>query len=161
MSEWASGEGEKPVDLQEAQATVAAHEHQQFEQIKSEILNAIQDSQDLRELEKNLQIDQTPDGIRIQLLDQEKISMFPSGSAAMNPRSKELLTKVAEVVKALPNKIEISGHTDAKPYPGANNYTNWELSADRANASRRVLVAARFADGEEDVHGRVLAWGER
>ena len=60
----------------------------------------------------------------------------------MNPRSKELLEKVAEVVKTLPNKIEISGHTDAKPYAGSDNYTNWELSADRANASRRVLVGA-------------------
>ena len=68
--------------------------------------------------------------------------MFPSGSAALNPRSKELLEKVAEVVKTLPNKIEISGHTDAKPYAGGDNYTNWELSADRANASRRVLVGA-------------------
>ena len=68
--------------------------------------------------------------------------MFPSGSAAMNPRSMDLLEKVAEVVKTLPNKIEISGHTDAKPYAGGDNYTNWELSADRANASRRVLVGA-------------------
>ena len=68
--------------------------------------------------------------------------MFPSGSAAMNPRSRDLLAKVAEVVKTMPNKIEISGHTDAKPYAGGDNYTNWELSSDRANASRRVLVGA-------------------
>ena len=136
------GKGEKPVDLAEAQATVAANEKKQFEQIKTAIQNAIQDTPDLKELEKNLQIDQTEDGIRIQLLDREKISMFPSGSSVMNPRSQELLAKVAEVVKSLPNKIEISGHTDAKPYPGGREYTNWELSADRANASRRVLVAA-------------------
>jgi chemotaxis protein MotB len=138
----AKGEGEKPVDLNEAEATVAAHEHEQFEQIKSQIQNAIQESPDLKELEKNLQIDQTEDGIRIQLLDREKVSMFPSGSSVMNERSKELLEQVATVVKNLPNKIEISGHTDAKPYAGGDNYTNWELSADRANASRRVLVGA-------------------
>ena len=66
--------------------------------------------------------------------------MFPSGSASMNPRSRELLQKVAQVVSDLPNKIEISGHTDATPYSGNANYTNWELSTDRANASRRVLV---------------------
>ncbi len=109
---------------------------------KQDIKNAIQEDPELKALEKNLKIDKTEDGIRIQLLDQEKISMFPSGSAAMNPRSKDLLEKVAEVVKTLPNKIEISGHTDAKPYAGGDNYTNWELSADRANASRRVLVGA-------------------
>ena len=81
--------------------------------------------------------------------------MFPSGSAAMNPRSKELLEKVAEVVKTLPNKIEISGHTDAKPYAGGDNYTNWELSADRANASRRVLVASGIsADRLTMIKGR-------
>jgi chemotaxis protein MotB len=136
------GKGDKPVDLAEAEATVKANEQKQLEQIQEDIKNAIKDDPQLKELEKNLKIDQTEDGIRIQLLDQEKISMFPSGSAAMNPRSMELLAKVAEVVKTLPNKIEISGHTDAKPYAGGVNYTNWELSADRANASRRVLVGA-------------------
>ena len=139
------GQGDKPVDLAEAEAAVKAEEQRQFEQIKSDIKNAIEEDPALKELEKNLKIDQTEDGIRIQLLDQEKISMFPSGSASMNPRSKELLEKVAEVVKTLPNKIEISGHTDAQPYAGGNNYTNWELSADRANASRRVLVGAGIA----------------
>ena len=136
------GKGDKPVDLEEAEKAVAAAEQKQLEQIQQDIKKAIQDDPELKELEKNLKIDKTEDGIRIQLLDQEKISMFPSGSAAMNPRSKELLEKVAEVVKTLPNKIEISGHTDAKPYVGGDNYTNWELSADRANASRRVLVSA-------------------
>jgi chemotaxis protein MotB len=136
------GKGDKPVDLEEAEKAVAAAEQKQLEQIQEDIKNAIQEDPELKALEKNLKIDKTEDGIRIQLLDQEKISMFPSGSAAMNPRSKDLLAKVAEVVKTLPNKIEISGHTDAKPYAGGDNYTNWELSADRANASRRVLVGA-------------------
>ena len=136
------GKGDKPVDLEEAEKAVAAAEQKQLEQIQQDIKNAIQEDPELKALEKNLKIDKTEDGIRIQLLDQEKSSMFPSGSAAMNPRSMELLAKVAEVVKTLPNKIEISGHTDAKPYAGGDNYTNWELSADRANASRRVLVAA-------------------
>ena len=149
------GKGDKPVDLAEAEATVKANEQKQLEQIQEDIKNAIKDDPQLKELEKNLKIDQTEDGIRIQLLDQEKISMFPSGSAAMNPRSKELLAKVAEVVKTLPNKIEISGHTDAKPYAGGDNYTNWELSSDRANASRRVLVGAGIsADRLTMIKGR-------
>jgi len=149
------GKGDKPVDLHEAEATVAANEQKQFEQIKSDIKNAIEDSPELKELEKNLRIDQTEDGIRIQLLDQEKISMFPSGSAVMNPRSQALLEKVAEVVKTLPNKIEISGHTDAAPYSGGHEYTNWELSTDRANASRRVLVGAGIDAGRlQMIEGR-------
>jgi chemotaxis protein MotB len=149
------GKGDKPVDLEEAEKAVAAAEQKQLEQIQQDIKNAIQDDPELKALEKNLKIDQTEDGIRIQLLDQEKISMFPSGSAAMNPRSRDLLEKVAEVVKTLPNKIEISGHTDAKPYAGGDNYTNWELSADRANASRRVLVGAGIsADRLTMIKGR-------
>lgn len=81
--------------------------------------------------------------------------MFPSGSAAMNPRSAELLQKVAQIVKDLPNKIEISGHTDATPYAGNANYTNWELSTDRANASRRVLVESGIDAGRlKTVEGR-------
>jgi chemotaxis protein MotB len=149
------GKGDKPVDLAEAEAAVKAEEQRQFEQIKSDIKNAIEESPELKQLEKNLKIDQTEDGIRIQLLDQEKVSMFPSGSAVMDPRSKELLAKVAEVVKTLPNRIEISGHTDAKPYPGGHDYTNWELSADRANASRRVLVGAGInVDRLQKIEGR-------
>ncbi len=136
----ADGDGAKPVNLEEAEATVAKAEDQQLQQIKDEISKAIEATPDLKELEKNLKVDKTDEGIRIQLLDQEKISMFPSGSAAMNPRSRELLQKVAQAVSDLPNKIEISGHTDAAPYAGNANYSNWELSSDRANASRRVLV---------------------
>lgn len=81
--------------------------------------------------------------------------MFPSGSAAMNPRSRELLQKVAQIVRDLPNKIEISGHTDATPYSGNAGYTNWELSTDRANASRRVLVDSGVDTGRlKTVEGR-------
>jgi chemotaxis protein MotB len=136
----ADGQGAKPVDLQEAEATVAQAEEKQLQQIKDEVKKVIESDPDLVGMEQNLKIDKTEEGIRIQLLDQEKVSMFPSGSSAMNPKSQELLQKVAAIVKDLPNKIEISGHTDATPYSGGNNYTNWELSTDRANASRRVLV---------------------
>jgi chemotaxis protein MotB len=150
-----TGEGNKPVDLAEAEATVAAEEQKHLQQIKEEIKQAIEESPDLKELEQNLKIEQTEDGIRIQLLDQEKISMFPSGSAVMNPRSVALLSKVALAIKDLPNKLEISGHTDATPYHGGHDYTNWELSTDRANASRRVLVGAGIpADRLKLVQGR-------
>jgi len=151
----ATGEGAKPVDLQEAEATVAQAEEKQLQEIKDEVKKVIDETPDLQGMERNLKIDKTEEGIRIQLLDQEKVSMFPSGSAAMNPRSAELLQKVAQIVKDLPNKIEISGHTDATPYAGNANYTNWELSTDRANASRRVLVESGIDAGRlKTVEGR-------
>ncbi len=97
---------------------------------------------DLRDLARNLLIDRTPEGMRIQIVDQKGHSMFPLGSAEMYDKTRRLLGLVADAIKRLPNKISIKGHTDAKPYRGHGDYTNWELSSDRANASRRALVTA-------------------
>jgi chemotaxis protein MotB len=133
---------QKAVDEQTARDVVAKAEQQQFEQVKLQIQEAIKQSPELRDLKDNLMIDQTPEGLRIQLIDRDKVSMFPSGSAAMNDKSKQLLDKVAQAIHGLPNKLSISGHTDATPYAGQNGYSNWELSSDRANASRRVLIDA-------------------
>ncbi len=86
-------------------------------------------------------IDETPDGLRIQLVDQDKTPMFPLGSAEMDDSAKKLVALVAQVIQKLPNKISITGHTDATQYALGAKYTNWELSADRANASRREFLA--------------------
>ena len=81
--------------------------------------------------------------------------MFPSGSASMNERSRQLLSLVAHVVAPLDNKLSIAGHTDATPYQGRADYSNWELSTDRANAARRALVNAGVDDKRiENVSGR-------
>jgi len=85
-----------------------------------------------------------PEGLRIQLVDQAKVEMFTSGSAIPLDHTVALLKKVADVIKTMPNRISISGHTDAIPFGGRANYGNWELSADRANASRRILTEAGF-----------------
>jgi len=132
----------KSVDEQTARDVVAKAEEKQFDQVKLQIQEAIKQSPELRDLKDNLMIDQTPEGLRIQLIDRDKISMFPSGSSSMNDKSKELLQKVAQAIHGLPNKLSISGHTDAAAYAGQAGYSNWELSSDRANASRRVLVEA-------------------
>ncbi|HVI87601.1 MAG TPA: flagellar motor protein MotB [Dongiaceae bacterium] len=132
----------KSVDEQTARDVVAKAEEKQFEQVKLQIQEAIKQSPELRDLKDNLMIDQTPEGLRIQLIDRDKVSMFPSGSSSMNDKSRELLQKVAQAIHGLPNKLSISGHTDAAPYAGQAGYSNWELSSDRANASRRVLVEA-------------------
>jgi len=146
---------EKPVDVQEAQEVVAKAEQKQFEDVKQKIEQQIQQDPGLADLKNNIDIQQTPEGLLIQLLDKEKVSMFPTGSASMNERSRQLLSLVAHVVAPLDNKLSISGHTDATPYRGRADYSNWELSTDRANAARRALVNAGVNDSRIDnISGR-------
>jgi chemotaxis protein MotB len=148
-------DGATPIDAEKAAAALRAEETQRFEKVKEQIQQVIDQTPELSGLKDNLQIDQTPEGLRIQLLDKEKESMFASGSAAMDPRSQQLLRLVAQAVKDMPNKLAISGHTDATPFQGSDGRTNWELSADRANAARRVLVQSGVDQGKvQTVVGR-------
>ncbi|PZP54716.1 MAG: motility protein MotB [Micavibrio aeruginosavorus] len=125
----------------ELEAEKKKREAQQFDNAKKEIEKAIQNS-DLKDLQKNLKVDMTPEGLRIQIIDQEGASMFPIGSATPFAKTEKLLAKVAEIIATLPNQISVRGHTDGAPYSEGANYTNWELSSDRANSSRRVLLAS-------------------
>ncbi|MCH7796225.1 MAG: OmpA family protein, partial [Proteobacteria bacterium] len=93
-------------------------------------------------LVNNLVIDQTPEGMRIQIVDEEGKSMFPSGSAKMFEHTRKLITLVVDAVRTLPQRIAVKGHTDAAPFVNDNGYSNWELSTDRANSSRRALIEA-------------------
>jgi len=127
---------------QDLDKKLAEREQQKFEETKDAIRQAIQDAPELAALQKQLLIDMTPEGLRIQLVDQEQKSMFPSGSAQMNDQTRLLLQKISQVVSKLPNKLSITGHTDATPFRTQNGYGNWELSSDRANASRRALIDA-------------------
>ncbi len=105
-----------------------------------EILNdAMEKNPELAELQENLMIDVTHEGLRIQVVDSEGKPMFPSGSSQMYERTRQLLTQIGDVINTVPNEISIRGHTDSIPYGAGADYTNWELSSDRANASRRVL----------------------
>jgi chemotaxis protein MotB len=88
-----------------------------------------------------LLIDRTPEGLRIQVIDQEGKPMFALGSSRPLDRTKQLLFQISQVIKKLPNRISVTGHTDAVPYRGgANGYSNWELSSDRALSARRSLI---------------------
>ncbi len=118
-----------------------AREDKNFEEIKRQIEAKIDESE-LKDLKKNLKVDMTPEGLRIQIVDQDGASMFPSGSAIPFEKTNKLLTMVAQIIRAMPNQISVRGHTDGVPYSKGANYTNWELSGDRANASRRVLLQA-------------------
>ncbi len=120
---------------------LAKREQENFDKAEAEIRQAIDESEELKDLQKHLVIDQTPEGLRIQVVDQEGKPMFPSGSSRMHERTSKLLAKITQIVQKLPNKISVSGHTDATPYRGSlKGYGNWELSTNRALASRRILV---------------------
>ena len=129
-------------DEDDIEELMRQREEEAFEEAQEAIRQAIQADPTLAELADQLLMDMTPEGLRIQIIDQEGGSMFPSGSAQMKPRTGGLVRQIAQVVNELPNKVVISGHTDATPFHTEHGYTNWELSSDRANAARRALVDA-------------------
>jgi chemotaxis protein MotB len=89
----------------------------------------------------------TRDGLRIQIVDEHSRPMFDSGSAIVKPYMRDLLRAIGSVLTEVPNRLTLEGHTDSQPYVGGDQgYSNWELSSDRANASRRELIAGGLAD---------------
>ena len=114
-------------------------EEQQFEKAKEELEETIAGIPNMKRLQESLMIDNTPEGLRIQLVDQDGLAMFPSGSAEMFLHTRRLLELVAKVVANMPQQVSVSGHTDAVPFVSDTGYSNWELSADRANSARRGL----------------------
>ena len=131
------------ISAEKLEKLLEEREAAQFASAENMLRKAIDESKDpeLKEIADSLQIGQSPEGLRIQLLDQEKVALFPLGSADMFEQTRKLLAKVSEIIAKLPNKIKISGHTDSRPFPEGATYTNWELSADRALSSRRALIA--------------------
>ncbi|ALG71741.1 chemotaxis protein MotB [Azospirillum thiophilum] len=119
----------------------AAKEARQFQQAATEIRQAIQSVPELEPLAQNLMIDQTPEGLRIQIVDQDRVSMFPGGSGQMYPQTRQLVQQVAKALSKLPNKLSISGHTDSTPFSSGSGRDNWDLSTERANATRRALLS--------------------
>ena len=105
---------------------------------------------ELKALKNNVNITETREGLRINIIDQNNQSMFPSGSSRMYKQMHQILTQVAKAIKDVPNKIDISGHTDAVPYTNNSLFSNWELSAERANATRRVLAESGIMDNRFD-----------
>ena len=133
-----------PTDT-DIRAAQAGREKLAFEQAAEQIRQAVRDDPALAELSRQLAIDITPEGLRIQLLDEDRLPMFATGSAAPNDRAGLLLAKVAPVLMRLPEAIAVVGHTDAAPYAGTGK-TNWELSTERANATRRLLTDKGLAE---------------
>ena len=115
---------------------------QDMAQLKEKLQKTIQKINDLDKLKKNIEMTVTAEGLRIELLESEKGTFFDSGSSVLNQSGQELLTLLATELGKVPNQISVEGHTDAKPFSGKSSYSNWELSADRANAARRLMQQA-------------------
>lgn len=127
---------------QEALASaLARREEAQFESAEISLRQALQDMPELAELSRHLIVDETPEGLRIQLIDEDGRSMFEPGAVEPNQRAVILLRAVADVAQRLPNRLSISGHTDASP-AGSSGPSNWQLSAARANAALEVMSEA-------------------
>ena len=130
------------VKTNEVQQKADAKEKEQLESLLQELRKAISQGQALEPFKDQLLLDITPEGLRIQIVDQQNRPMFDSGSSALKDYTTKILVELAQYLNGVPNRISLSGHTDAKPYPGTTKlYSNWELSADRANAARRALIA--------------------
>ena len=127
----------KPTE-EDVEAQAAKKEQESFEDAKQDLEKTLESVPQMRQLKNSLLVDNTPEGLRIQLIDRDGLAMFPSGSAKMFLHTQRLLELVAKVILQMPQDVSISGHTDATPFAG-KDYGNWELSADRANAARRQL----------------------
>lgn len=130
-----------PPDSEGQDMALQAKEDAMFRQVAEELKKAVMNIPELKSLLDNLLIDMTPEGLRITITDSNGRELFENGSAKMYPYTERMIEIVGNVVALMPNKLSIGGHTDVVPYRGADpSYTNWELSADRAQASRKVLM---------------------
>ena len=109
--------------------------------LKDQLQRAIRQMNDFDKIKNQIEITVTPEGLRIELLESASGTFFKSGSPQLNVDGRELLDTIALELGKLPNKVSIEGHTDSKPYAASRSYGNWELSADRANAARRLMQA--------------------
>jgi chemotaxis protein MotB len=108
-------------------------------QLKQRLEKSVHALDNLKSLSNQIEITVTPEGLRIELLETKDGSFFQTGSAVLNANGRELLTVLAQQLGTVPNRISIEGHTDARPYAGRADYSNWELSTARANAARRLM----------------------
>jgi chemotaxis protein MotB len=129
------------LDAEEARKIAEADEKKKLVSLMEDLRKAISESQALRPFKDQLLLDITPEGLRIQIVDEQNRAMFDLGSSRLKDYTDRILRELSTYLNSVPNRISLTGHTDVKPYGGRSDYSNWELSADRANAARRALVA--------------------
>jgi chemotaxis protein MotB len=128
--------------MEQARVNLRLQEIDRLRQLKSHLESVIDSHPDLQKFKDQLLLDITSDGLRIQIIDKQNRPMFSLGSTTPQPYAEDILREIGKALNEVPNRISIAGHTDAAPYQGTElNYTNWELSIDRANASRRELIS--------------------
>lgn len=132
----------------DAEALAERVERERLELLLQELQNKIEQDTQLRHFKEQILFDITQDGLRVQIRDAENRPMFSLGSAQLQPYFEDILLALSETLRSVPNKISISGHTDAKPFAGGGQFGNWELSANRANAARRALQAGGYPEAQ-------------
>jgi chemotaxis protein MotB len=138
----------KTYNLDAAKKMLEAEERSRLQARRARIEMTIETSAELKKFKEQLLLDFTSEGLRIQIVDQQNRPMFMVGKADLQPYAREILEAIAPALNDVPNKIGLSGHTDSTPYFTETGYSNWELSADRANASRRALLHGGLADNK-------------
>ncbi|MFO1296840.1 MAG: flagellar motor protein MotB [Rubrivivax sp.] len=135
------------INLRVLKAEQRRAEIARLEDLKRRVESRLAGNERLATMRSQILLDMTADGLRIQIVDEDGRPMFASGSPELQPQMRELLRELGNVLAGVPNRLTIEGHTDAMPFPGGERgYSNWELSADRANATRRELVAGGLPD---------------
>ena len=147
----------KIINIKAAEAERQRQDLLQLKLLKQRVEAAIDANPTLRNFKNQLRVDLTEDGLRIQIVDEQNRPMFDSGKAEVKDYTRSVLREIGTLVNSVPNRISLAGHTDPAPFAGGDRgYSNWELSADRANASRRELIAGGIA---EDKLIRVVGLG--
>ena len=131
----------KSYNLEAAKAELQRIEAEKLKLLKGRLEAEIDANPTLKQFKRQLLLDITTEGLRIQIVDEQNRPMFKLAGAELQPYTKVILREIGKVLNDVQNRVGLSGHTDATPYSNAGRgYSNWELSADRANASRRELV---------------------
>lgn len=131
-----------PEDAHAKQEELKKQEEESFKKAEAALRNALHGVPGMSELEKNLVIDSTPEGLRIQIVDRDGYSLFATGNASLNEKSRALVMLVGRVLARLPNNITITGHTDDTPFPPGSRRNNWQLSTERAQTSMEAIIQA-------------------
>jgi chemotaxis protein MotB len=144
------GESEPTKDIISLEKAKAEREQESTRLLEMKAkIEQLMNSAKLQGFKNQLKLDITKEGLRIQIVDDQNRPMFDSGGAVMKPYTRDILRAIGQTLNALPNRISLSGHTDAIQYEtGERGYSNWELSADRANASRREMVSGGLESGK-------------
>lgn len=149
-------EAQTDVNPEQAENIAEKIEKDRLELLLQELQNKVDENPQLKKFKDQILFEITQDGLRIQIMDADNRPMFDLGSARLKPYFEDILLAMADTIKEVPNKVSISGHTDAKPYAASADFGNWELSANRANAARRALVTGGYPEPQI---ARVVGYG--